>query len=330
MAKNKNMRYYLLSLLAFACMAVQGAISTRECVVKVAQSQIGVKEATNNNDGVQVEKYLNSVGLNKGYSWCAAFVSWTYDAAGVSNPNSAWSPDYFKSNVIYKRSHYMKQEPKAGDVFGIYFGNLKRIAHVGIITEWGVKETTTIEGNTNDNGSRLGDGVYNKIRLTKQIYEVSNYIDFSSNIAFLPRNAGNHAHREYSNGQHARSGNYKIQRHNYKYSSRQRSYKSNSQLPRYANSNKTFRKSYANNTNSEWYINSRLLLRQHKESIEIGRKYHNNISAENRQKDYRESTHKTSAFYSLVGKNINMDRRHNVIPCNYIHSNKIHKIKNIA
>ena len=42
-----------------------------------AQSQIGVTEIPKgSNAGPEVEIYLKSVGLGKGFAWCMAFVYW--------------------------------------------------------------------------------------------------------------------------------------------------------------------------------------------------------------------------------------------------------------
>jgi uncharacterized protein (TIGR02594 family) len=49
----------------------------------LAESQIGIQELTNNNDGIDVEKYLQSCGLKKGQPWCAAFVNWTLEESGI-------------------------------------------------------------------------------------------------------------------------------------------------------------------------------------------------------------------------------------------------------
>jgi len=45
----------------------------RKRLCDTLQKQLYVREATGNNDGVEVERYLKSVGLIKGYSWCAAY-----------------------------------------------------------------------------------------------------------------------------------------------------------------------------------------------------------------------------------------------------------------
>jgi hypothetical protein len=48
--------------------------------------------------------------------------------------------------------------------------------NVGFVDNWTSKTVHTVEGNTNQAGSREGDGVYRKIRLTRQIYAVTRFI----------------------------------------------------------------------------------------------------------------------------------------------------------
>lgn len=155
------------------------ANSLRNRVKTTYEKEIGTRELTGKNDGKKVEQYLRNVNLGKGYSWCAAFVSWTYDQCGINNPRSAWAPAYFnKRNTIYQSGKHLTADlPNTGDVFGIYFPNKKRIAHVGFVDSWGTKYAITVEGNTNEAGSREGDGVYKKRRLLRQIYAVSRYIN---------------------------------------------------------------------------------------------------------------------------------------------------------
>jgi len=154
--------------------------SLRNKVEQTYLSQVGVREASGNNDGTAVEMYLQSTGLGKGYAWCAAFVNWTYIQNGIETVNApAWSPSWFTQNVVYKPSEYILDKlPEKGDVFGIWFTSKNRVAHVGFIHRWSTGSfVTTVEGNTNDAGSREGDGVYVKRRLKRQIYVVSDYIN---------------------------------------------------------------------------------------------------------------------------------------------------------
>jgi len=67
--------------------------------------------------------------------------------------------------------------PATGDVFGLYFKEKGRIAHVGFIDQWDGTWMISVEGNTNKAGSREGDGVYRKRRLVKSVYQVARYIN---------------------------------------------------------------------------------------------------------------------------------------------------------
>lgn len=50
-----------------------------------AESQLGVKELTNNNDGPQVQAYLKTCGLKGDWAWCAAFVNWVFLETGIQS-----------------------------------------------------------------------------------------------------------------------------------------------------------------------------------------------------------------------------------------------------
>lgn len=167
-------------------------------VKQIYDSQIGIKES-GQNSGPQVEQYLSYVNLSKGNPWCAAFVCWVYGQAGVANPRTGWSPALFPaSKLIWSRKSglsktalvdpskpateyghsYLDREsgPATGDVFGIYFPEKGRIAHVGFIDTREESWLITVEGNTNPSGAREGDGVYRKRRLIRSIDRVARYI----------------------------------------------------------------------------------------------------------------------------------------------------------
>ena len=145
----------------------------RQQVQVTAQSQLHVREATGNNDGVDVVKYLNGVGLGAGQPWCCAFVVWVFTENNINIPKTGYCPTLFtdKSKVVYKKNiktikdfQYRKSQ-----VFGLYFESKKRVAHVGILTGQTLLNYQTIEGNTNTEGSREGDGVYKRIRNKRSI-----------------------------------------------------------------------------------------------------------------------------------------------------------------
>jgi hypothetical protein len=172
----------ILLLIGLLCLlVVTKAQPVRDQVEETYLSYVGVRELTGHNDGQEVEAYLQSTGLGKGYAWCAAYVNYCLISCDVETPKgAAWSPNWFPENkIVYKRGNDLNYNPRKGDVFGIYFSNKHRIAHVGFIHYWrqGDDYAVTVEGNTNNAGSREGDGVYKKRRLKRQIYEVANWID---------------------------------------------------------------------------------------------------------------------------------------------------------
>lgn len=124
---------------------------TQLCVVDSYTYDIGVLEATGHNDGQEVERYLASTGLGKGYAWCAAFVNYHLSTCGVVTPKSpAWSPSWFTDNVIYHYGNITYKDkgystPTSGDVFGIYFTSKQRIAHVGFVDQWQTKKNTSFQ-----------------------------------------------------------------------------------------------------------------------------------------------------------------------------------------
>ena len=147
----------------------------RTQILRIAEGEIGVKEATGHNDGERVEEYLRYTHLGKGYAWCAAFVSWCYGQAGLPEPRNPWSPALFPSARTYGKQadiHSGKVQGKIrkADVFGIYGAAAKRINHVGLVREVENSYLITVEGNSNDR-------VESRRRHLKTIYALSNWAD---------------------------------------------------------------------------------------------------------------------------------------------------------
>lgn len=150
---------------------------TYEILDSIYRSQVGVRELTGHNDGPDVLKYQKACGLTSGYSWCACFVKWCFNQAGVPTPITAWSPTCHNKNNIVMMSGSYRKEVQKGDVFTIYFNSLKRIGHTGFVTrKFGVNSVETVEGNTNGGGSRDGDGVYVRIRPKNTLYSITRWL----------------------------------------------------------------------------------------------------------------------------------------------------------
>lgn len=160
--------------------------STAAALLRVAASQIGYREGRDPNGnwnninkfGAWYAEQINNRAFN-GVAWCDEFVSWCAAQSGNGDiiPLSAYVP----GRLAWARSkglsgHY---PPAPGDIGivnePVYGGNgrvVDRYIHVFIVEKYlGGGRVQTIEGNTNDNGSAQGNGVY---RLIRQDSETSN------------------------------------------------------------------------------------------------------------------------------------------------------------
>ena len=139
-----------------------------------AQSQIGVSEIPKgSNAGADVEKYLKSVGLGKGLAWCMAFVFW--NVLEASTKLNTQNPLKITGGVIDQynsRPLLRKKTPATGDIFIMDFG--KGIGHTGFVEKVLPNgKIQTIEGNTNDDGSREG---YEVCRRTRNISSIKSFL----------------------------------------------------------------------------------------------------------------------------------------------------------
>ncbi len=129
-------------------------------VLNTARSQIGVRER-----GVNRTPYGRWYGSD-GQPWCAMFVSWVFAHAGVPLPaiDSRRGYSLVRDGYRWARAHgRWTREPQVGDVFFILYGDGR--GHTGIVERVNRNGTiTTIEGNTNIDGSRNGIGVFRRRR----------------------------------------------------------------------------------------------------------------------------------------------------------------------
>jgi hypothetical protein len=162
-------------------------------VLQIANSQIGILEnPKGSNRGPEVDKYLRSVGLNPAsgsYAWCAGFVYWTYEQAAAqlnrSNPAVRSAGVLAQWNLAGQKGipRLLNAEAindpgkvKPGFIFVIATGG--GLGHMGLVESVRTGILTTIEGNTNNNGSREGIGVFK--RHSRKVAEINKgFIDYS-------------------------------------------------------------------------------------------------------------------------------------------------------
>ena len=146
---------------------VNGSMSS---VIAKARGEVGVKE-TSTNQGPGIAKYWSAVDYSGGYNdrapWCAAFVSWCIQQGGIfsdiDRPKHAAAFDFEKWARSKSPGVQLLSNPKtitAGMI--VIFSS----SHIGIATTASdiSGNFRTIEGNTNAQGSRDGNGVWEKSR----------------------------------------------------------------------------------------------------------------------------------------------------------------------
>lgn len=153
---------------------------TPSFLIAAASSFVGVHEEGGNNRGQMIERFLRGVDQAPGQPWCAAFVHhvgyWShfdYRSGTSSWPLPATASCYMLGQFAKQRG-VLHEEPQDGDVFLLWNMKLVRFAHTGVVARvrgcgstpgggvW--YDCDTIEGNTDIDGRREGDGVMRRVR----------------------------------------------------------------------------------------------------------------------------------------------------------------------
>lgn len=126
----------------------------------VAETQIGITEATGHNDGIPADRYMRGDAL----AWCAGFVLWCYDESDWPSLYSS-AREYYSLRSVQKLEDAMRargvwfgprlvDSVEPGDL--VFYANRGRSdagrgRHVGLVVEGtgGIPGTAfeTIEGN---------------------------------------------------------------------------------------------------------------------------------------------------------------------------------------
>lgn len=148
---------------------LQRAIATAS-VLAVASSYVtwATETAEHTNRSQCVDWFNKQVGVPQGSPWCAAFVYHVgFHACGPNWPLPKTGGCAVLGEAALAKD-VLVQVPRIGDVFLLWHtvDGVERFAHTGFVT--GVvadgSSYTTIEGNTNIDGSRDGWGVFRRTR----------------------------------------------------------------------------------------------------------------------------------------------------------------------
>lgn len=154
-----------------------------------AEASKGVREKGDNR-GKSVQEYQRTVGLRPGSPWCAAFIAWAI-MKGTGLPRAPrwcqgsasgnWAEALSRLTAEAGLSNYIatpgqETKIKPGWIFArvrdaadkpLVSRGQRPLGHTGIVcTPFAPNpgNFTSVEGNTNEAGSRDGDGVYNKVQ----------------------------------------------------------------------------------------------------------------------------------------------------------------------
>lgn len=122
------------------------------------------------NRGPRVEEMQKAAGISPGDPWCcAADFTWYKEGAtalGITSPLPVTG--YCPAMVNWARTHgrlIPAAHAAPGDPVFYWSDSMGRFSHTGLCRlNLGNGKIIAIEGNTNDNGSREGWGVYQKVR----------------------------------------------------------------------------------------------------------------------------------------------------------------------
>ncbi|MFD2936296.1 CHAP domain-containing protein [Spirosoma flavum] len=160
-------------------------------VISIATTQIGVTEdPPGSNRGYSVEQYLKSVGLGSGYSWCASFLYWCFQKAAtdleIKNPAiktggviDHWRRAPAKAKITAAQARKSPDLVKPGCIGILLLDAHTGAGHTFIVEKISGLRLTTIEGNSNNGGSREGIGVFrlDRRKLTDSI--LVGFLDYS-------------------------------------------------------------------------------------------------------------------------------------------------------
>lgn len=167
-----------------ATASVEPAAPEPPCLVRVAEAEVGVKEEGAPNSGPRVNQYLASTKLGPGFYWCASFCHWVHRECGTTlepEREFAAAARFAREHVVWKKGDAEQQMSggsrisEDGMEFTLFYRNLGRVGHVGIVVGEAEDELLTVEGNSSGDGSRNGDGVYRRVRDKETIWTVNDF-----------------------------------------------------------------------------------------------------------------------------------------------------------
>ena len=147
----------------------------RPAHLDTALAYVGTVERGGNNRGPRVERFLRSVGLGPGNPWCAAYVSYVLNAAGVRAPldgrqrviRSGLASRFITARSIRASEALRGVKPVPPGAVVVWRRGNGPYGHAGFAVTWDGASGETVEGNTSSGragSQRDGDGVWRRER----------------------------------------------------------------------------------------------------------------------------------------------------------------------
>ena len=157
----------------------------QRAIIETARLYVGIKEQ-GHNKGKIIEEFQKAVdGRAMGEPYCLGFVQYVVNEVcrqfGLTNP--LYQTEHCQTLFNGTLQNYKTTSANCGHIF-IMKSHNSNSGHAGFCVNAGNTYFATIEGNTNPDGSREGDGVYEKIRHmggTKTM-NIRGFIDLSKMI----------------------------------------------------------------------------------------------------------------------------------------------------
>ena len=143
--------------------------------VRVALHEVGIREQSPNWSS-RIDQYWQSTwyptGAKNREPWCAAFICWCFAQAAQRfpvqfklprDPKAFGFEDWAEDSGLLRTKNPRASQVKPGDIIVFTF------SHIGVCVGVVGNSIFTVEGNTNGDGEREGDGVYRKTRAASLI-----------------------------------------------------------------------------------------------------------------------------------------------------------------
>lgn len=142
-------------------------------VLRIAAAEVGYQEERDRrgryNNGNKYARALKWPWADF-QPWCASFLCWVFWQAGAFGLLSTASASCDELARGFKEAKRFNQSPRIGSL--VFYGTPNDLSHVGIVTDYSDSVIQTIEGNTNDEGSREGHEVARRSRYRNSSYIV--------------------------------------------------------------------------------------------------------------------------------------------------------------